>query len=175
MLSFIRSAVIAGFASLSVTSFAAAQGFLPPTANLLLRYDTDQDGAVSRLEMEQGVAADYALSDVDTNRCIDNLEMRGENDRRLERDGGVASPVADWNLDGCVDMTEFASSVRSYFNFADRSKDDAVNTAELQGPSMPITLPQIQEPRPAPQPSGSPMGTSTLEQNPYDPGLPGNF
>ena len=78
MHAFVRSAVIAGFATLSITSFAAAQGFLPPTANLLLRSDTDQDGAVSRLEMEQGVAADYALSDVDTNRCIDNLEMRVE-------------------------------------------------------------------------------------------------
>ncbi len=166
-----RTALLTGLIAFSSAPYALAQGFLPPTAGLLLRYDTDQDSRISRAEMEAGVSADYALSDVDGDRCINNLEMRVENERRLSRDGGVASPVADWNLDGCVDMTEFGSSVRSYFNYADHSKDDAVTTAELQGPSMPIGLPEM----PSLQPEPSQMGTSTLEQNPYDSSLPGNF
>jgi hypothetical protein len=86
--------------------------------------------------------ADYALADANGDNCIDSDEIRDENDRRLERDAGVASPVRDWNLDGCVNMNEFGSSIRSYFSFADRSQDGEVNSAELRGPSMPITLPQ---------------------------------
>jgi hypothetical protein len=152
---------------------AAAQIGLPPTANLLLRYDTDQNGEVSRAEMESGLAADYALSDADGNACINGAEMRVENDLRLERDGGVASPVADWNLDGCVDMVEFGSSVRSYFNFADHSKDNMVDTAELRGPSMPIGLPQV--PQAAQDQGPSQMGTTSVTENPYDSSVPGNF
>jgi len=154
---------------------ASAQNGLPPTANLLLRYDTDQNGEVSRAEMEAGLAADYALSDKDANGCINGAEMRGENDLRLERDGGVASPVADWNLDGCVDMVEFGSSVRSYFNFADHSKDNLVDTAELGGPSMPITLPTMPGQRQAPRDGMTVMGTQSVDQNPYDTTVPGNF
>ena len=119
---------------------AAAQ-YLPPTANLLLRYDSDQNGSVSRSEMDAGVNADYELADMDGNDCISGAEIRSENERRLNRDGGVASPIADWNLDGCVNMNEFGSSIRNYFTYIERSGDGQVTAAELQGPSMPITLP----------------------------------
>jgi hypothetical protein len=120
---------------------AAAQ-YLPPTANLLLRYDTDQNGVVSRAEMDTGVNVDYELADADGNDCIAGPEIRAENDRRLSRDGGVASPIADWNLDGCVNRNEFGSSIRNYFSYVDGSGDGQVNSVELRGPSMPITLPR---------------------------------
>ena len=126
--------------ALSSTLPASAQ-YLPPTANLLLRYDVDQDGSVSSAEVVSGVNADYALADSDGSNCISGQEIRSENDRRLSRDGGVASPIVDWNLDGCVNMNEFGSSIRSYFSYADRSGDGQVSTAELSGPSMPLTLP----------------------------------
>jgi hypothetical protein len=144
--------------------------YLPPTANLLLRYDTDQDGIVSKVEMDSGVGADYALADTDENDCISGQEIRDENDRRLNRDGGVASPIADWNLDGCVNMNEFGSSIRSYFSFADRSRDGQVSTAELNGPSMPITLPTPPSEQRQAQPTA--IGTGTLQTDPngqYDP------
>jgi len=143
---------------------AAAQ-YLPPTANLLLRYDTDQDGVVSRVEMDAGVGADYALADTDKSNCISGQEIRTENDRRLNRDGGVASPVADWNLDGCVNMNEFGSSIRNYFSYADRSEDGLVSAVELNGPSMPITLPQARQPTAGPR---LPVqGTGSLNYDPY--------
>lgn len=119
---------------------AAAQ-YLPPTANLLLRYDTDQNGVVSRAEMDTGVNADYELADADSSGCIAGPEIRAENVRRLSRDVGVASPIADWNLDGCVNMNEFGSSIRNYFSYADGSGDGQVSSVELRGPSMPSTLP----------------------------------
>ncbi len=132
---------------------AAAQ-YLPPTANLLLRYDTDQNGVVSRAEMDTGVNADYELADMDDSDCIAGPEIRSENDRRLNRDGGVASPIADWNLDGCVNMNEFGSSIRNYFTYADGSGDGQVSSAELRGPSMPITLPTM----PGAEPPGNSRG-----------------
>lgn len=143
---------MAGSALILCATPAAAQ-YLPPSANLLLRYDTDQDGVVSRTEIDNGLRADYALADVNGDNCIGSDEIRAENDRRLERDGGVASPIRDWNLDGCVNANEFGSSIRSYFSFADRSQDGEVSSAELLGPSMPITLPQ-----PRNQPNNSQQG-----------------
>jgi hypothetical protein len=134
---------------------ASAQ-YLPPTANLLLRYDSDQNGIVSRAEMDAGVNADYEMADLDGSDCISGQEIRAENERRLNRDGGVASPIADWNLDGCVNMNEFGSSIRNYFSFVERSGDGQVTAVELRGPSMPITLPappganQAAEERPRP-------------------------
>lgn len=133
--------ILAAGACIAATG-AAAQGLLPPTAALLTRYDANEDGIVSRAEMEAGLAAEYAAADADHDQCLNNLEMRAENEHRLARDGGQASPLADWNLDGCVNMAEFSSAVRSYFNFVDKSKNDEVDVAELRGPAMPLPIPQ---------------------------------
>ncbi len=145
-------------------AFPAAAQYLPPTANLLLRYDVNQDGIVSSAEVVSGVDADYALADSDGSNCISGQEIRVENARRLSRDGGVASPIVDWNLDGCVNMNEFGSSIRSYFSYADTSRDGQVSTAELGGPSMPLTLPtRGSQPRTALPPQ---MGTGSVDYNP---------
>ena len=151
----LMSVLVVAAAGLGGAIPAAAQ-YLPPTANLLLRYDSDQNGIVSRSEMDAGVNADYELADSDGNDCISGPEIREENERRLDRDGGVASPIADWNLDGCVNMNEFGSSIRNYFSYIERSGDGQVTAVELRGPSMPITLPtppgggQTEEERPRP-------------------------
>lgn len=165
----------AGFGS----AVPAAAQYLPPTANLLLRYDIDQNGIVSRAEMDAGVNADYELADMDSSDCISGPEIRAENDRRLNRDGGVASPIADWNLDGCVNMNEFGSSIRNYFSYVERSGDGQVTAVELRGPSMPITLPTIpgsaasEEQRPRPS-GGVPasQGTVSAPASVLDPNSP---
>jgi hypothetical protein len=156
--------ILATASGFALVGPAAAQ-YLPPTAALLLRYDVDQNGIVTQAEVGAGVDADYRLADANSDNCIDSDEMRDENDRRLARDGGVTSPIADWNLDGCVNMNEFGNSIRNYFDYADRSNDGEVSTAELQGPSMPITLPTP----PTIQEQQTPMGTATLDRNPIDP------
>ena len=149
------SVLVVTAAALGGAMPAAAQ-YLPPTANLLLRYDSDQNGIVERSEMDAGVNADYELADLDGNNCISGPEIRAENERRLNRDGGVASPIADWNLDGCVNMNEFGSSIRNYFSYIERSGDGRVTAVELRGPSMPITLPTPAGPatEERPRPSG---------------------
>jgi hypothetical protein len=144
---FIAGFAITGFVALcsaSVAPLAAAQRVpagLPPSAALLLRYDANHDGVVTREEMEAGLKADFAAADANHDGCLDPAEVRAENERRLTRDGEQASPLVDWNLDGCVDMKEFGNTVRSYFDLADRLKNGRVTLVELRGPSMPMAAP----------------------------------
>ncbi len=178
MVRLLSSMVFAG-AFLGGALPAAAQ-YLPPTASLLLRYDTDQNGVVSRAEMDTGVNTDYELADADGNDCIAGPEIRAENDRRLSRDGGVASPIADWNLDGCVNMNEFGSSIRNYFSYVDGSGDGQVSSVELRGPSMPITLPrppvaQEDQPRGGVIPSQGTVSAPAEILDPNSPEYIGNY
>jgi hypothetical protein len=136
---------------------------LPPSAALLLRYDANHDGIVTRDEMEAGLKADFAAADTNGDGCLDATETRLENQRRLARDGAQASPLVDWNLDGCVDFREFANTVHSYFDLVDKKKDGRVTLIELRGPSMPIA------PRPAP---GKP--SDSARQPPQDSSQPAN-
>ena len=125
----------------AVAADAAIPRGLPPSAMLLLRYDANHDGIVTREEMEAGLKADYEAADTNHDGCIDPAETRAENARRLKRDGEQASPIVDWNNDGCVDMNEFSSTARSYFTFVDKKKDGRVTLQELRGPSMPFAAP----------------------------------
>src|SRR5215472_5629384 len=118
---------------------------LPPSAALLLRYDANHDGTITREEMEAGLKADFDAADTDHDGCLSPAEVRAENERRLKQDGAQASPIVDWNLDGCVDRREFGNTVRSYFELADRTKDGKVSQLELRGPSMPIAPPVVEK------------------------------
>jgi len=141
---------------------------LPASAALLLRYDADHDNSISKEEMEAGLKADFAAADTNHDGCLDPSEVRIENERRLARDGVQASPLVDWNLDGCVDAREFGNTVRSYFDLADRTKDGRVTQIELRGPSMPIA------PRTAPTKAAGMAPDGSTTQTPTNPttGLP---
>jgi EF hand len=133
---------------------------LPPSAALLLRYDANHDGVVTREEMEAGLKADFDAADSNHDGCLDATEVRVENESRLARDGAQASPLVDWNLDGCVDMKEFGNTVRSYFQLVDKKKDGRVTLLELRGPSMPIA-PRTVEARKKPGDTGTTSTNST--------------
>jgi hypothetical protein len=158
----------------TTAAFAAAHAAqrlppgLPASAALLLRYDANGDGIVTRDEMEVGLKADFAAADINGDGCLDPGEVRAENQRRLSREGAQASPLVDWNLDGCVDFREFANTVHSYFDLVDKKKDGRVTLIELRGPSAPIP------PRPKPgqateaprqQPDAQPANSGTRPAN----------
>jgi len=133
--------LIFGVAVAGITAVSAVERLpagLPPSAALLLRYDANHDGVVTREEMDAGLKADFAAADTNGDGCLDAAETRAENQRRLARDGAQASPLVDWNLDGCVDFREFANTAHSYFDLVDKRKDGRVTLIELRGPSMPI-------------------------------------
>jgi hypothetical protein len=139
------SFAIAGFAHAAATAYRLPPG-LPASAALLLRYDADNNGIVTRDEMEAGLKADFAAADSNGDGCLNPAEVSAENARRLARDGAQASPLRDWNLDGCVDIREFSNTAHSYFDLADRKKDGRVTLLELRGPSMPIAPPSAARP-----------------------------
>jgi hypothetical protein len=146
--------------SLPVSAAQRVPTGLPPSAALLLRYDANHDGTITREEMEAGLKADFDAADSDHDGCLSPAEVRAENERRLKQDGAQASPLVDWNLDGCVDRREFGNTVRSYFDLADRRKDGKVTQLELRGPSMPIAPPTVEK-KPTTASNGSGTGNGT--------------
>ena len=134
---------------------------LPASAALLLRYDADHDDIVTKEEMEAGLKADFEAADTNGDGCLDPAEVREENQRRLARDGAVASPLVDWNLDGCVDTREFGNTVRSYFALVDKAKNGRVTQNELRGPSMPMAPPSAPAKRTGMTSDGSTTQTPT--------------
>jgi hypothetical protein len=134
---------------------------LPASAALLLRFDADKDGYVTREEMEAGLKADYAAADTNGDGCINPAEIRAENAQRLQRDRTQASPLVDWNLDGCVDLREFSNTAHSYFDLADRTKDGRVSQLELRGPAMPIAPRVIPAPAKSPTETAGPASSTT--------------
>src|SRR6185312_4020240 len=45
--------------------------------------------------------------------------------------GSTATPLIDWNQDGCVDFNEFAGPIRSLFTAMDRDEDGKLDPKEL--------------------------------------------
>jgi hypothetical protein len=141
---------------------------LPASAALLLRYDANHDSIVTREEVEAGLKADFAAADTNGDGCLEPEEVRAENQRRLAKDGAEASPLIDWNLDGCVDEREFGNTVRSYFTLLDKTKNGRITQNELRGPSMPIA------PRSEPAKKAGMDSAGSTTQTPTNPatGLP---
>ncbi len=102
-----------------------------PDTRLLLRYDTNHDGTVSRGEMEAGLKADFARIDENHNACLSPDEVSAENARRWQQDASAASPIIDWKQQGCVDFEEFAATERSLFAQLDRNEDGKLTPDEL--------------------------------------------
>lgn len=172
----IFSAGIAFLTFAAVDEAAAASRLpagVPAAAALLLRYDADNDGAVTREEMEAGLKADFAAADTNGDNCLSPAEVSAENARRLARDGAQASPVRDWNFDGCADIHEFSNTAHSYFDLADRSKDSRVTVLELRGPSMPIAPPTTISRRQAAAADAAQAAQNSLGSPQYSTGQPG--
>ena len=130
------AALAAGLAAPSQAAQRLPAG-LPASAALLLRYDADHDGIVTREEMEAGLKTDYAAADTNGDGCLGPAEVRAENQRRLTLDGAVASPLVD------------------------KTKDGRITQNELRGPSMPMAPPSAAAKRTGMDAAGSTTQTPT--------------
>jgi len=83
---------------------------------MLLHYDADHDGTVTREEMEAGLKADFAAADKNHDGCLDSDETAAVNHARWEEGLSTTSTIVDWNHDGCVDFNEFANTYDSVLN-----------------------------------------------------------
>jgi Ca2+-binding EF-hand superfamily protein len=101
-------------------------------AAILLKYDANHDGTVTRDELIKGLKAEFAAHDTRRNSCLD-AEQAGEiNQTRVDADQSTATPVVDWNQDGCIDYTEFSAAPYSLFDQLDADHDGKLTPKELQ-------------------------------------------
>jgi Ca2+-binding EF-hand superfamily protein len=97
----------------------------------MLRYDSNNDGTITRRELEAGLRQDFLQADTNHDGRLDPDEVRAANLRRIQLDQSTAIPLIDWNGDGYVDFTEFASGMRSVFEEYDADGDGNVTPQEM--------------------------------------------
>ena len=101
-------------------------------AAMLLRYDANRDGTVTRAELIAGLKAEFAAHDTHHNGCLDSEQAEQINQARVDADQSTATPVMDWNQDGCIDYTEFSAAPYSLFDQLDTDHDGKLTPKELQ-------------------------------------------
>jgi uncharacterized membrane protein YgcG len=99
---------------------------------ILLRYDANHDGSVTRSEVEAGLKTDFAAADTNHDGVLELDEVRAVNDKRWSEDASASSPLVDWNHDGVVDFDEFAATARSLFEQMDTDGNGVLSPAELR-------------------------------------------
>jgi len=109
---------------------AGAQQWHPPQ-EMLVKYDANHDGTLTRAEMETGLRADFDKADTKHTGCLDKDEVRAVNQRRWQEDRSTASPLVDFKGLGCIDFDEFASTARSLFDQLDANGDGMLTPNEL--------------------------------------------
>jgi hypothetical protein len=102
-----------------------------PATDILLAYDANHDGTITRAELEAGLRADFAKADYKHLGKLDEEEARAVNQQRLATDQSTASPLVDWNHDGFIDFAEFAANARSLFDQMDRNGDGKLTPEEI--------------------------------------------
>jgi Ca2+-binding EF-hand superfamily protein len=114
---------------------------------MMLSFDGNSDGTVTRDEMEAALRRQFAACDTNGDGRIDMREMQAENDRRFRVNGAGASPLIDWNQNGQIEFDEFATTARSLFAELDRDMDGKLTSDELRlmppgrGPVPPMEAP----------------------------------
>jgi len=122
---------------------AAGLGRLIPGGGLLLSFDSDQDGFITKPEIEEGIAAAFLKADENEDDRITPLEQIKWSDSLPTRDVSLANPARfDPNLDRSVRRDEFTNII---MDFA------AIHTDELTG-LIPVTALKYKgKGRPSPQ------------------------
>jgi len=101
-------------------------------AAMLLKYDANHDDTVTRDELIKGLKAEFAAHDTHHNGCLDAEQAAEINQARVDADQSTATPVVDWNQDGCIDYTEFSAAPYSLFDQLDVDHDGKLTPKELQ-------------------------------------------
>ena len=101
-------------------------------AGMILKYDANHDGTLTRAELIAGLKAEFASHDTNHNGCLDGDQAAAINQARVDADQSVATPVMDWNQDGCIDYTEFSAAPYSLFDQLDADHDGKLTPKELQ-------------------------------------------
>lgn len=113
------------------TPFEPARPEKHGSFEFLLRYDSNNDGKITRAELEAGLRQDFRQADSNHDGRLDPDEVLAVNQRRIKIDQSIAIPLIDWNHDGYVDFAEFAAPMRSLFEQYDADEDGVVTLQEM--------------------------------------------
>jgi len=116
---------------------------------MLLKYDANKDGTVTRDELIAGLKAEFAAHDLTRKGCLDGDQAADINQGRVDNDQSTATPLMDWNQDGCINYTEFTAAPYSLFDQLDRNRDSRLTPLER---GIRPAKPGEGEPDPAPAP-----------------------
>jgi hypothetical protein len=98
---------------------------------LILKYDANHDGSVTRAELEAGLHADFDKYDTGHTGCLTADQVSAINATRIAADQSTATPLQDFRQDGCIDFQEFSAAPVSVFDELDRNGDGVVTPGEL--------------------------------------------
>lgn len=104
---------------------------------MILKYDADHDGRVTKAELDAGLHADFDRFDTAHAGCLSPDQVAAINAERIRVDQASATPLQDFQQNGCVDFAEFAAAPASVFAELDRDGDGVVTAQEInprQGP-----------------------------------------
>ncbi len=98
---------------------------------MLLKYDTAKTGSISRAQLVAGLRAEFDALDTRHTGCLDPAQIDAVNQQRISTDKSTATPIQDWNLDGCLDYREYSAAAYSLFAQLDRNNDGLLTAQEL--------------------------------------------
>jgi len=96
-----------------------------------MRFDANHDGVLTRAELVTGLKAEFDGYDTNHNNCLTPDVVRAINQLRVQQDASQASPLVDWNQDGCVDFNEYSGATLSLFDTLDTKGRGELTAAEL--------------------------------------------
>lgn len=96
---------------------------------MLLKY-AGPDGSLTRAQMNAGLKADFDKFDTKHTGCLDSDQVAAINAARIADDQATASPLQDWNQDGCIDLREFSTAANSLFDQLDVNNDGTISAKE---------------------------------------------
>ena len=96
-----------------------------------MKYDAEHDGILTRTELLTGLKTEFDAYDKDRNNCLSVDEVRAINQQRVQLDASQATPLVDWNQDGCIDFHEYSGAALSLFDSLDTDGDGQLTAKEL--------------------------------------------
>ncbi|MBV9548470.1 MAG: hypothetical protein JO256_02215 [Alphaproteobacteria bacterium] len=97
----------------------------------LQKYDANKDGTLILAELTAGLRAEFDQYDTAKTGCLSPEQVAAINQARVQADQSTATPLQDWNQDGCVSFQEFATAPASLFDELDVNHDGKVTAQEF--------------------------------------------